>query len=58
MFNLKVVIQEFLSLADLFGAQILHIHELAEVVVVGEYKNLILAAFQIVSLGLKNLNNC
>ena len=42
--NLKVVIREFLSPMDLSGAQTLCIHELAEVIVVGEYKDFILEA--------------
>ena len=50
--------KKFLSPADLSGAQTLCVHKPAEVVVVDEYKHLILTAFQIVSLGLKNLNNC
>ena len=56
--DLKVVTREFLSLANLSGAQTLHIHELAEVVMIGEYKDFVIAAFQIVSPSLKSLNNC
>ena len=37
--DLEVVTRQFLSLADLFGAQILRIHELLEVVMVGKHKN-------------------
>ena len=40
--NLKVVTKEFLCPADLSGAQTLCVHELAEVVVVGKYKHLML----------------
>ena len=43
--NLKVVIKKFLSQADLPGAQTLCVHKLAEVVVVGEYKHLMLRRF-------------
>ena len=43
--NLKVVTRELLCPADLFGAQTLRVHKLAEVVVVGEYEHLILEAF-------------
>ena len=40
-----MVMKEFLSPADLFGAQTICIHEPAKVFVVGEYENLIIAAF-------------
>ena len=43
--DLKVVTREFLSLADLSGAETLRVHEPAEVVVVGEYKHLMLRPF-------------
>ena len=56
--DLIVVTREFSNLVNLFGAQTLCVHEPMEVVVVGEYEDLVLAAFQIVSPGLKNLNNC
>ena len=41
----KVVAREFLGPADLSGAQTLRLHEPAEVVVVGEYKHLMLRPF-------------
>ena len=41
----KVVTRELLGLADLSGAQTLRVYEPAEVVVVGEYKHLMLRAF-------------
>ena len=41
----EMVARKFLSPSDLFGAQTLHLHELTEVVVVGEYKHLILRLF-------------
>ena len=53
----KVVTRDFLSLADIFKAQTLHIHKLAKVIIIGEYKNLVLASFQIVSPSLKRLND-
>ena len=40
--DLKVVTKEFLSPANLFGAQTLYVHELAGDVIVGEYKNFML----------------
>ena len=43
--DLKVVPREFLGQADLSGAQALYLHELTEVVVVGEYKHLMLRPF-------------
>ena len=56
--NSKVVTREFLSPADLSGAQTLCVHEPMEVVMVGKQQKVVLVAFQIVSLGLKSLNNC
>ena len=41
----EVVAREFLGPADLPGAQTLRLHEPAEVVVVGEYKQLMLRPF-------------
>ena len=43
--DLEVVAREFLNLPDLFGAQTLRLYEPAEVVVVGEYKHLLLRLF-------------
>ena len=43
--DLEVVAREFLGPADLFGAQTLCLHEPTEVVVVGEYKHLMLRPF-------------
>ena len=40
-----MVIREFLGPADLFGAQTLCVYKPAEVVVVGEYKHLMLRPF-------------
>ena len=37
--NLEVVTREFLSPADLLGAQTLHVHKPEEVVVVSEHKD-------------------
>ena len=42
--NMKVVTREFLSLTNLFEAQTLCIHELAEVFAIGKYKQLMLRA--------------
>ncbi len=53
----KVVLREFLGPADLAGAQTLCIHELTEVVVVSEDKDLVFAAFQVVAPSLKGFNN-
>ena len=36
--DLEVLTREFLSLADLFRAQTLHVHELSEVVMVGKHE--------------------
>ena len=40
----KVVTREFLSPADLSGAQSLRVHELSEVVMVGKYEDFMLRA--------------
>ena len=45
IFNLKVITREFLGQADLSGGQTLCVHELAEVIVVGEYKQFMLRHF-------------
>ena len=42
--DLEVVTREFLSPANLFGAQTLRIHEPTEVVVVGKHENFMLRA--------------
>ena len=43
--NSEMVAREFLGPADLLGAQTLRVHEPTEVVVVGEYKHLMLRPF-------------
>ena len=43
--DVDVIAREFLSPADLFGAQSFCLYELARVVVVGEYKHLMLRPF-------------
>ena len=43
--DLKVVTREFLSPADLSGAQTLRVHKLLEVVMVGKHKNFMSKAF-------------
>ena len=42
---LEVVIREFLGPADFFGVQTLRVYEPAEVVMIGEYKHLMLRPF-------------
>ena len=49
--------REFLSPADLSGAQILLTHELVEVVIVGKYEDFMSRAFEIVPPSLENLND-
>ena len=51
-----MVTREFLSPADLSGAQTLCVYKPAEVVVVGEYENLMFA-FKEVPLYLEGFNN-
>ena len=55
--NSGVVTREFLSPADLSGAQTLHLYEPTEVVVVGKHKHLMLRSFYIVLLSLEGLND-
>ena len=43
--DLEIVLRELLGPADLFGAQVLLIHETMEVIVVRKDENLMLAAF-------------
>ncbi len=43
--NLELVSRELLGLADLRRAQTLHIHEMAEVIMVNKDKDLVFAAF-------------
>ena len=43
--DLKVVTKEFLSPVNLLKAQVFHIYKPVEVVVVGEYKHLMLRSF-------------
>ena len=56
--DLEMISGELLSPTDLFRAQALRIYVLTEVIIVSKYQNFVLIAFQIVSLGLKSLNNC
>ena len=53
----EVVLRELLGLADLSGAQALCIYETTEVIVVRKNKNLMLAAFQVVTPGLESLDD-
>ena len=40
-----MIMREFLSLVDLFGAQTLCVHESTKVIMVGEYENFMLKFF-------------
>ena len=53
----KVVTREFLSPADLSGAQILCVHEPTKVVMVDKHKAFMSRALQIILPGLKSLND-
>lgn len=55
--NPKVVLKMLLSLLNLAGAQILCLHEPAEIIVIGDNKNLIFAVFQIITPSIESLNN-
>ena len=54
----KMISGELLGPTDLFGAYALYIHKSTEVIIVGKHQNFVLAAFQILSPDLKNLDNC
>lgn len=56
--DLKIVPREFLGPADLSKAQAFYIHELTKIVMVGQYKDFVLTAFEIVASGLEGFNNC
>ena len=53
----EVVTREFLSPANLPGAQTLCVYELSEVVMVGKHKDFMLRALEIVPPGLESLND-
>ena len=55
--DLKVVVKEFLGPADLSGAQVLCLYKPTEVVVVDEYKHLMLRPFKVVLPSLEGFNN-
>ena len=55
--DLKVITRELLGPTDLSGAQALCIHETTEVIMVRKDKNLMLAAFQIVTPRLEGFDN-
>lgn len=57
MIDPKIVSRELLSIADLTGAQALHIHELTKVVMVNKNEDFVLAAFSIVVSSRKGLTN-
>ena len=57
MVDLKVVNREFLSLADLSGAQTFRVHKSSKVVIIGKYKNFMSRVLWIVPLGIKSFNN-
>ena len=43
--NIKIILKEFLGPVNLFGAQILCIFKLLEIIIVYKYKNFILTIF-------------
>ena len=55
--DLEVILKELLGSADLTRAQAFCIHELTKVVLVSKNENLIFAAFKVMVLSLKSLNN-
>ena len=42
---MEIVMRKFLSPADLFEAQVFHIHETTKVIMIGEDEDLVFAAF-------------
>lgn len=55
--DMKVILKEFLGLADLTKTQVLYIHKLLEVFMISKDENLIFVVFQIVAPNLQGLNN-
>ena len=52
-----MVLRELLYSTDLLRAQTLHIHEMMEVIIIYENKNLMLIVFQIMTLYFKNFDD-
>lgn len=55
--DFKVILGEFLGLADLPRAKGLSIHELPEVVIVNKDEDFIFASLQVMTSSLKRFNN-
>ena len=52
-----MISRKLLGPVDLSGAQVLRIHKIIEVIMVRKDENLMLSAFQIVTLGLEGFND-
>ncbi len=55
--DLEVVLRDFLGPIDLVRVQVFYIHELTEVIIVDKDKDLVFAAFQVVTPSLQGFNN-
>ena len=53
----EMVAGQLLGLVDLVEAQILCIYKLTQIVMIGQYQDFILAAFKVVALILKRIDN-
>ncbi len=53
----EVVLRELLGPADLKRAQVFHIHELTEVIIVTKDEDLVFPVFQVVAPSFKSFNN-
>ena len=55
---MKIILREFLGLADLFGAQILYINKLIKVIIFYKNEYFMLATFKKMMPYLKSFDNC
>ena len=55
--DLKMVLREFLGLADLTRAQVFYIYKLTKIIIISKNEHLIFVAFQLIALSLKDFNN-
>ena len=55
--DLKMVLRELLGPIDLIRAQVFCIHELTELIMISKDKNLVFAAFHVMTSSLKGFNN-
>ena len=52
-----MISEELFGQTNLPGAQIVYIHEAANIIIIGEYKNFVFATFEILLPCFENVNN-